>query len=56
MGMLWNRETLCTHSMTGRVSNAFKEKEAKPQLDKEKVQGICGKLLYILFELRSSIN
>ena len=56
MGMLWSRETLCTHSMTGRVSNAFKEKEAKPQLDKEKVQGICGKLLYVLFELRSSIN
>ena len=41
MGMLWTREILCTHSITGRVSNAFKEKEAKPQLDKEKVQSIC---------------
>ena len=43
MGMMWNREILCTHSMTGTVSNAFKEKDAKPQLDKEKVQTICGK-------------
>ena len=44
MGMMWSREILCTHSMTGKVSNAFKEKDAKPQLDKEKVQTICGKL------------
>ena len=43
MGMMWNREILCTHSMTGTVSNPFKEKDAKPQLDKEKVQTICGK-------------
>ena len=44
MGMLWTREVLCTHSITGKASNAFKEKEAKPQLDPEKVKSICGML------------
>jgi hypothetical protein len=46
MGMLWSREVLCTHSLSGKASNAFKEKDAKPQLDKEKVQSICGKLIF----------
>jgi hypothetical protein len=45
MGMLWSREVLSTHSITGKISNAFKEKDAKPQLDQEKVKGICGKLM-----------
>lgn len=42
MAMLWDREVLSTHSISGKVSNAHKEKEAKPQLDPGKVQGICG--------------
>ena len=45
MGMLWTREVMCTHSITGKTSNAFKDKDAKPQLDAEKVKSICGKLL-----------
>ena len=44
MGMLWSRDVLCTHSMTGKVSNAFKEKDVKPQLDEGKVKTICGEL------------
>ena len=43
---LWeeSRDVLCTHSMTGKVSNAFKEKDAKPQLGEGKVKTICGEL------------
>ena len=44
MSMMWSREVLCTHSITGKASNAFKEKNAKPQLDQEKVKAICGEL------------
>ena len=44
MGMLWSRDVLCSHSITGKASNAFKVKEAKPQLDSEKVKSLCGKL------------
>ena len=47
MGMLWSREVLSTHSITGKSSNAFKEKDAKPQLDQEKVKDICGKQISI---------
>ena len=43
MSMLWSREILFTHSITGKVSNAYKEKDAKTQLDPEKVKSICGK-------------
>ena len=42
MSMLWSREILFTHSITGKVSNAYKEKDAKTQLDQEKVKSICG--------------
>ena len=45
MGMLWSQEILSTHSITGKTSNGFKEREAKPQLDQEKVKDICGKLI-----------
>ena len=41
--MIWSREVLCTHSVTGRMSNAHKEREAKPQLDAEKVDSLCSK-------------
>lgn len=44
MEMLWSRDVLATHSMTGKVSNAHKDKEAKPRLDQAKVIGLCGKL------------
>ena len=44
MGMLWTREILCTHSISGKASNAFKEKDAKPQLDPEKVKSVLGEL------------
>ena len=43
MAMLWSRDVLCKHSITGKSSNAHGTKEAKPQLDQEKVNGICGK-------------
>lgn len=41
MGMIWDREVLSTHSLTGKCSNAYKGKEPKPQLDQEKVNSIC---------------
>ena len=41
--MIWSREVLCTHSVTGRRSNAHKEREAKPQLDAEKVDSLSSK-------------
>ena len=41
--MIWTREVLCSHSMTGKKSNAHKEREAKPQLDVEKVDSLCSK-------------
>jgi hypothetical protein len=47
MGMLWTREILCTHSISGKASNAFKEKDAKPQLDPEKVKSVSGELLFL---------
>ena len=47
MGMMWSRDILCTHSMTGQSSNAFKDKDAKPRLDQDKVKAICGKLLLL---------
>jgi hypothetical protein len=48
MGMIWSRDILCSHSITGKASNAFKDKDAKPQLDSEKVKSLCGKLLLSL--------
>ena len=42
MDMLWSKEILATHSLTGKVSNAHKEKNAKPCLDASKVAAICG--------------
>ena len=47
MGMLWTREVLSTHSVTGRKSNAHKDANPKPQLDAQKVESICGKLLLV---------
>ena len=47
MGMLWTREILYSHSISGKSSNAFKEKDAKPQLDPEKVKSILGELLFL---------
>ena len=44
MSVLWKREVLLTHSITGKMSNAHKERDAKPALDPEKVQSICGEL------------
>ena len=49
MGMLWSREILFTHSITGKASNAHGNKEAKPPLDPEKVKSICGKFYYVNF-------
>lgn len=43
MSTLWTREVLFSHSITGKTSNAYKEKDPKPQLDAEKVNSICGK-------------
>jgi hypothetical protein len=47
--MLWSRSVLATHSMTGKVSNAHKDKEAKPCLDQVKVIALCGKLNLLFF-------
>ena len=48
MGMLWTREVMCTYSITGKASNAFKDKDAKPQPDSEKLKSTCGKLLELV--------
>lgn len=50
MEMLWSRDVLATHSMTGKVSNAHKDKEAKPRLDQAKVIALCGKLNLAFFQ------
>lgn len=42
MSMLWSSEVMASHSITGKSSNAFKSKEAKPQLDPDKISTICG--------------
>ena len=42
MDMLWSREILSTHSVSGKRSNAFKDKCAKPPLDQDKISSICG--------------
>ena len=42
MDMVWSREVLSTHSLTGKVSNAHKEKDLKPSLDVGKVSALCG--------------
>ena len=47
MGMVWTRDILCSHSSTGRTSNAYPEKEPKPKLDEENVKTICGKLIAV---------
>ena len=44
MEMLWSREIMATHSMTGKSSNAHKDKVPKPCLDPVKVKALCGKL------------
>ena len=44
MEMIWSRDVLATHSLTGKVSNAHKDKVAKPNLDQAKVTALCGKL------------
>ena len=48
MPMLWSREVLSTHSVTGRKSNAHKDVDIKLQLDATKVDSICGKLILVL--------
>ena len=48
MSILWNRDVLLTHSLTGKTPNAHKERDAKPALDSGKVQGICGELTFFL--------
>ena len=45
MPMLWSRETLISHSVSGRQSNAHKDVDPKPQLDSVKVASICGKYI-----------
>lgn len=44
MEMIWSREVLASHSLTGRASNAHKDKEPKPCLDAMKISALCGKL------------
>ncbi|CAM4572459.1 unnamed protein product [Leuciscus chuanchicus] len=39
---VFGRATLATHCYTGKSSNAFKDKEAKPQLEAQKVSDIIG--------------
>ena len=43
MSMLWTREVLVSHTITGKQSNAYKHRDAKPQLDPYCVKSICGK-------------
>ena len=42
--MVWTREVLSTHSVSGRQSNARTGRDAKPQLDVAKVDSICSEL------------
>ena len=54
--MVWTREVLCTHSVSGRQSNAHKGViDAKPQLDAEKVESICSKLIPLLITTFSQL-
>ena len=46
MSMLWSREVLYGHSITGKSSNTYKGKDAKTQLDPEKVDSICGEYYF----------
>nr|XP_023649552.1 protein insensitive-like [Paramormyrops kingsleyae] len=39
---VFGRHVLATHSMTGKTSNTFKDKEAKSQLDPRKVSDIIA--------------
>ena len=48
MEMLWSREVLASHSLTGRASNAHKDKEPKPCLDVTKINALCGKSLLLI--------
>ncbi|KAG1708477.1 hypothetical protein GQR58_003138 [Nymphon striatum] len=41
MEMLWSRDVLSTHSLTGKTSNAHKDKVPKPYLDPEMVKQLC---------------
>ena len=42
MEMIWSRDVLATHSLTGKASNAFKDRSPKPCLDIEKTAALCG--------------
>ncbi|XP_046863786.1 uncharacterized protein LOC124457608 [Xenia sp. Carnegie-2017] len=42
MDMIWSRDELATHSLTGKTSNAHKDKTPKPSLDASKVAALCG--------------
>ena len=42
MDIIWSRDVLATHSLTGRISNAHKDKDPKPSLDVVKVAALCG--------------
>ena len=44
MEMVWSREVLATHSLTGKASNAHKDKVPKPSLDSIKVASLCGEI------------
>ena len=48
---VFGRHTLATHSVTGRTSNAFREKDAKPQLDPAKIADIIG-MINIIWKLK----
>ena len=47
MKMIWSRDVLATHSLTGKVSNAHKNKVAKACLDQAKVTALFGKYVFI---------
>ncbi|XP_046863130.1 uncharacterized protein LOC124456849 [Xenia sp. Carnegie-2017] len=42
MDIIWSREVLATHSLTGKTFNAHKDKTPKPSLDAPKVAALCG--------------
>ena len=47
MEIIWSRDVLATHSLTGKMSNAHKNKLANPCLDQTKVVALFGKLLLL---------
>lgn len=52
--VVFGREVLRTHSLTGKISNAHKGRIAKPALDTQKVQDLIGKSYIVIDQIFKS--